>query len=33
LVNRFVRSNELFYVVPVSDVHQEDSYQKIVQCG
>lgn len=33
LVNRFVRSNELFYVVPVSDVHQDETYRKIIHQG
>ena len=33
LVNRFVRSNEFFYVVPVSDVHNQETYQKIISRG
>ncbi|HFC8518220.1 PIG-L deacetylase family protein [Neisseria weaveri] len=29
LINRFTRSNELFYVVPVSEIYQDEIYQKI----
>jgi len=33
LISRFVRSNEFFYVVPVSDVHNQETYQKIIYRG
>ncbi|KLT72756.1 N-acetylglucosaminylphosphatidylinositol deacetylase [Neisseria arctica] len=29
LISRFVRSNELFYIVPVSDLYNDELYQKI----
>lgn len=29
LISRFVRSNELFYIVPVSDLYDDELYQKI----
>lgn len=33
LISRFVRSNEFFYVVPISDVHNQETYQKIISRG
>ena len=33
LVNRFVRSNEFFYSVPVTDLYQEETLKKITYQG
>ncbi len=33
LVNRFVRSNEFFYTVPISDLYQEDTLKQITYQG
>ncbi len=33
LLNRFVRSNELFYVVAVKDIYQDEIYRQITHQG
>ena len=33
LVNRFVRSNEFFYTVPISDLYKEETLKQITYQG